>query len=414
MKDKMEKGQSMVLIIALMFGFLAILALVLDGGILLYMRRNAQNAADAGALAGADNLCKFKNPGTAEGVAESTAFNNGAFTAVSNAIWVDPGGYVEVSTTTNHQSFFAQLFEITSLNPPAYARAGCAPPGEGFGVLPIAWSCRDPDAGEYSESTDCALKYMNGPECTIDDDPMYIIVDTKTIEEDIFCQDPPNSGLPDPTYMDCDIDNVIDGDGNYQNDIAPLSGGNRSWLDLDGGGGGNLADWVTNGFPGTIYPHTWMAGKTGADVSVYNATHDDQLGNVVIIPVFNDFCPSDPNNPVDCPRPDQIHHSVSPPPNPPDPDNPDNREDVIVGETGNVDYFHIVSFSYFYVACVDAGSNPGHGNNCDVHDYLVSQGQIDDNVKTIEGCFVEGYVPSIGGDVGSGIDAGVYTVFLVD
>jgi hypothetical protein len=412
MKSNKENGQSMILIAALLFAFFAILALVLDGGFLFYMRRNAQNAADAGALAGADHLCKYKNTGQAVNVAENYALENGVSTAVANAIWVDPGGYVAVNTTIEYQSFFARLFGLNTINPPAYARAGCAPPGEGFGVLPIAWSCRDPNAGEYSESSDCALKYMNGPDCSMDDDPMYIIVDTNTIEEDIFCQDPPNSGKPDPTYMDCDIDNVLDEDGNYQNDLTPLSGGNRSWLDLDGGGGGNLATWVSDGFPGTIYPHTWMAGKTGADVSVYNATHNDQLQNIVIIPVFNDFCPSD--NGYDCPRPDQIHHAQSPPPDPPDPDNPENREDIIVGETGNVDYFHIVSFSYFFVDCVDAGSNPGHGNSCEVHDYLVSQDQIADNVKTIEGCFVEGYIPSIGGDVGSGIDAGVYTVFLVD
>ena len=51
------------------------------------------------------------------------------------------------------------------------------------------------------------------------------------------------------------------------NDIQLLSGGNRSWLDLDGGGGGGLADWIEDGFNEVIEPHTWFQGQTGVDES---------------------------------------------------------------------------------------------------------------------------------------------------
>ncbi len=146
MLRRMEKGQSLVLMTALIFAFIAILALVLDGGFLYYMRRNAQNAADAGALAGADYLCKFENTVQASNVAQSTAYDNNVTTAVANAVWVGPGGYVEVNTTINYQSFLAQLFNLDSIDPPAYAKAGCAPP-EAVGVMPVAWSCKAPIGG---------------------------------------------------------------------------------------------------------------------------------------------------------------------------------------------------------------------------------------------------------------------------
>ncbi len=121
-----------------------------------------------------------------------------------------------------------------------------------------------------------------------------------TIEEDVYCQFPPNSGQPDPGYLDCDFDN----DGT--DDLIPLSGGNRSWLDLDGGGGGasDLSGWIKSGFPGNILPHTWIAGNTGAKTSVYETVHETQLHRTVIIPVFNDLCPEGLPN-VKCPG--QMH-----------------------------------------------------------------------------------------------------------
>ncbi len=167
----------MVLITAMIFAFFAILALVLDGGILFYMRRNAQNAADAGALAGADYLCKYKDPSNAEVVAENAAFENGVSTVAAAAVWVGPGGTVDVDTAVNYQSFFARVLGFNSVDPPAHAKAGCAPPGEGIGVLPVAWSCRPPNAGEHSDSDDCALHYMKGSECSLDEDSIYIVVD---------------------------------------------------------------------------------------------------------------------------------------------------------------------------------------------------------------------------------------------
>ena len=71
-----EEGQSLVLLVILLLGMLAILALVLDGGNLFGKRRLAQNAADAGALAGARTLCYTDDETQAEYQANQYAASN--------------------------------------------------------------------------------------------------------------------------------------------------------------------------------------------------------------------------------------------------------------------------------------------------------------------------------------------------
>src|SRR5713226_3041120 len=53
-----ERGQSIVLIALMMAGLVAFVGLALDGGQVFEMRRQAQNAADAAALAGGDELAE--------------------------------------------------------------------------------------------------------------------------------------------------------------------------------------------------------------------------------------------------------------------------------------------------------------------------------------------------------------------
>src|SRR3972149_1920131 len=54
--NKHERGQAMVIFVLAIAGLLAFIALAIDGGNTLTERRRAQNAADAGALAGARTL----------------------------------------------------------------------------------------------------------------------------------------------------------------------------------------------------------------------------------------------------------------------------------------------------------------------------------------------------------------------
>ena len=63
---KKENGQSIILVVLMLVGLIAMLALVLDGGKFDTQRRSAQVAADAGALAGAREYCITDNRTAAE------------------------------------------------------------------------------------------------------------------------------------------------------------------------------------------------------------------------------------------------------------------------------------------------------------------------------------------------------------
>jgi len=56
-----ERGQSLVLVALMMVGLLAFVGLALDGGQVFEMRRQVQNAADAGALAGVNEVATGQN-----------------------------------------------------------------------------------------------------------------------------------------------------------------------------------------------------------------------------------------------------------------------------------------------------------------------------------------------------------------
>ena len=400
---RLEKGQSLIVVTLLLFAFFAMLALVLDGGMTYWQRRNAQNAADAGALAGADWLCKTKDTIAAELIAEEYARDrNGATTAAAQATLMNPGGIVTVNTNINFQSFFARLFGLNFIDAPAYAKAGCAPP-EGVAVMPVAWSCRAPVGGDPDQSP-CVVNKIPAYEgdnnvCSWDEgDPMYIIADSEKIEVEVLCLD--ENGLP-VGAVDCDVD----GDGD--DDLNLLTGGDRSWLDLNGGGGGasELKDWIEGDYGDLfIRPHTWVPVQTGVTGSVYDTVNDHILGKRVVMPVFDDYCPEGAPHQTGC---SDLHTIADP---------PDNVNDTVVGDDPQ-DYFHIITFSYWVTTCVDSASHKG----CPVREVL--DGLLEDaewktgdinSLKTMEGCFVEGAVPGIGGEPGQGIDVGLYNVFLME
>jgi hypothetical protein len=385
-----ESGQSVILIVLMLVGLIAMLALVLDGGNLYTQRRAAQVAADAGALAGAREYCLTGNSTAAVNRGYEYAVNrnqaDNAIVSVDSA-----SGDVSVEASITFDTFFLGVLGRPQLTAAASAKAACEPASSAF-IMPIAWSCKTP-SGE-SASEDCELYYADtadGDNDCVEGDYLYIIVDSGDLEDEIVCHDPmePGESAPDPLpvgFVDCDSDD----DG--VNDIQLLSSGNRSWLDLDGGGGGasSLSDWIENGYNEIVEPHTWMAGQTGVAVSVYNTVHEEILDKQVVIPVFNSICPTGPPNSYDnCD--DQWHD-----------------EDIVIESGGSsTDYFHIISFALFVPTCVDAGSYPRAGETCFAHEAL----DLHPNIKTIEGCFTEGVDPSLGSS-GGVVDTGADVVYL--
>jgi hypothetical protein len=443
-----ENGQSLVIIALGLVAFVAILALVLDGANAYAAKRQAQNAADAGALAGATYMCK--NHDQAGGIAQAQDYavnRNGAANAQVYASL--EAGLVVVTATVQRDTFFAGAIGFPEVTPRAVAAAECRPP-MGMGVLPVAWACRSTVVGGMNvPGEDCAQltiddcggePYQGTPDlgCT------YILMDSVKVQDnkkggqcdpaitdpsdpnycygqnDLVCSvhgpslDPPlGCDYVAPNTTDCDLNNdCID---------ELMTGGARSWLDLDGGGGGasELSDWIVNGFPDPIPPHKWVPEESGVAVSIFHTAAAAVVGEDVVLPVFNNLCNGVPNIFVDPEMWAQCTYG------------PD--DDLsIVGPSMN---FHIITFSEFHVTCVQTGKNHvdyenlidtvnSQGKECIGHHEAATneyacdpnpphkcQTSIDDNDKTIEGYFK---INDLGGYSGPGnwFDTGTFTVVL--
>ncbi len=118
--SRRERGQVLILATAFLFLVVAVAAMVVDAGFFLHARRDSQNTADAGALAGAQHLPD--DPIGAEDAALAWAAQNG---------WTDGADGVAVTVTTPYNGsaksievvvagpargthFFSALFDISS------------------------------------------------------------------------------------------------------------------------------------------------------------------------------------------------------------------------------------------------------------------------------------------------------------
>jgi len=275
---KYSKGQSIVIIAVALVVMVAMAALILDGGQLYMNRRAAQAAADAAAIAGANEMCKTKSEAAGILMAENYAMTENGMTAAT--AWIEPNDELStnqtvselfVEVTMSADSFFAGIFGVEENTVKATAAAVCGPLA-GKGVLPIAWYCQPPwdDENEFVTYNNGYCEYsaldwytqltplLNKSASTITDLPNYegIVYTTPIsftgasgtlLDEHIYIVMDTEKTCADG--YDCDIND----DG--RNDI--LSGGERGWLSLDGesANANTLISWIKYGYSGIIQPH---------------------------------------------------------------------------------------------------------------------------------------------------------------
>ena len=130
------KGQAFIWVTLLMLLLLSFLALAIDVGHLYGNRRQMQNAADAGALAGAYELC-FGNPDDVQQTAWEYAMDrNGAH----NAVVTRPEWWqVQVVTNKDVNTFLGGLFGSPVVDVEALAVAACGSAVSACGLWPIAF-----------------------------------------------------------------------------------------------------------------------------------------------------------------------------------------------------------------------------------------------------------------------------------
>ena len=156
-----RRGAVTIFVAFAMIGILGVVAIAVDGGMLLDKRRHAQASADAVALSAADIL--YKNYRTYEGLdSNSAAKEQGLRTALQNGynddkttsivsmrfspeLYADgpdkgktiPAGYVEVILQYNQSRFFSMIFGSAPV--PVISRAvarGMTEPAGGAPVCP--------------------------------------------------------------------------------------------------------------------------------------------------------------------------------------------------------------------------------------------------------------------------------------
>ena len=376
-----RKGQSLVLVALLLVVLIGMLAVVLDGGYAYLQRRTAQTAADAGALAGATVLCQTGSSDLAIESALEYAKERNKATYAYATVDMDTR-IVTVDTEIPFSTFFGSILNRPQITAAAIAEAGCFPPGNAERVLPIAWSCR-PLLGSFDPDFD--LDPDNPESCDYQlNEKIYLIMNSNFTANDLLCQDP-ETFEPDlsANVLDCDWDN----DGS--NDA--LAGGDRSWLDLNGGAPSEkeIKDWINGGFPGEIEIHTWFPGADGARADAF-INLEAKVGATYLVPVFDYYCPKGGLPEDNCPPP--IYHD---------------EDKTMDGGTSDI-YFHVITFAAFHITCVDG---PGKASPlCPAHEAAVDNG-MKDNVFTIEGYFTNKFFDTAGGR--GDVFAGVYVVSLI-
>jgi len=258
MQNRREKGQVLVVVALALLALLAMVALAVDVGHFYAERRHMQNAADAGALAGAREIC-FGDPTLAESVAMDYATVRNR--AEDAQVTVTGGLSVTVLVSETAETYFGGVIGVNTVNVNAVAAATCGRATSASGLWPVAF-----------EEDDWFMLYDSENGCG---DSFYVWDSEKIID----CE----------TY-DCDLDD----DG--RDDI--LVGGNRGWLDFSvalgplqddcvqsGCGASEVACHIESDSGGLLELPVCLPGDSGVKAGVKKAV-DTRIGDYVRIPLF--------------------------------------------------------------------------------------------------------------------------------
>lgn len=271
LKLEKERGQILVQVAFMVVALLAFVALALDGGQIYAGRRRMQNAADAGALAGARAICF-------DGVSEEEAMDVAREYAVdrneSQGADVDVlGGYtVTVATSQTLNTFFAGVINIDTVHVQAEAEAVCGPLVSGVGTWPIAF-----DFTTFTDVITCGQQFL-----LFDDENVFDLDcaagdcdcepgDCEESEDDDCC-DRCNCGIYGPhlgpgQYNWVNFDNFDDDVYDRPSDPMCKNPGGASWAEC----------WIRYGYPAPVNEGDCILRESGIKESVLKAVNDFQL-----------------------------------------------------------------------------------------------------------------------------------------
>jgi hypothetical protein len=383
--NKFEKGQALPILVIGLLVMVMMAALMIDGGMLLSHRRTAQAAADAGALAGAAQLCPGVG-GTGSATTAATDYvtrNNAQVVGIS----FPQSTTIRVETSVSSQAFFARIFEYTGLTAAASAEANCSPVSTARSTLPVAFPCLSPTYDENGIATDCKeIKFWDDGltyEQNVAAGNLFFVMNSDSLS--LQCASAIN-----PDGINCDINN----DGNP--DIVAMS--DDGWISLDGSSNPtNLEKWISGTLEAPeIAPRTWLGSQRGNKTNIYKIlkNYEDET---FIVPIFDVFCPN--GDPRDKCGSLWVDGDI----------------DTYIRTGSGLPHYRIIAFAEFKLRCVfESGADKdGKLTRCPFRNYLIEHPDYDiDNspsLASIEGHFTGGLLTNV---AGNGIDQGLFVVQL--
>ena len=165
-----RSGKALVMFALLMPVLLGMIGLTVDGGLMLVVYRQTQNAADAAALAAAVDLLKGKSSGVATTTAQTYVQTYNNMSTATVTVNTPPGtaphaahrtsAYVEAIVTYPYQTSFIQAVGVGSTqNISARAVAGYEAVAAGEGVITLG---QNPQGGKGIQISSSATLSVNG------------------------------------------------------------------------------------------------------------------------------------------------------------------------------------------------------------------------------------------------------------
>jgi hypothetical protein len=277
-----ETGQTLVQVTLMLVVLLGFAALAIDAGFVYSERRHMQNAADAGALAGAREMCITGDQRLAEAAARRYALTENGAASVDVLFSGEGGNIVNVTAHIPADPILAGVIGGGTTNVGADAAAACGAATSACGLWPIAFE------HELWDSTGCgqdmvvwnAMNEGQNVKCSVNGE-------TRPICDCYDCEDGKNG------------ENGID-DG--PDDFVVVTTVSRGWLDLSdmidpryrdicsGGGANLLRCWILSNTSAPVSLSACIPGNTGVKTADLIAANDraQTPENVVSIPLFSE------------------------------------------------------------------------------------------------------------------------------
>jgi hypothetical protein len=301
-------GQVLVLVALALLVLVGFTAVAVDGGNLYATRRKMQNAADAGALAGARQLCFEEDTsfGAIEAVAQEYASTYNDADEDDVEVTVSDTYTVTVVAGTKVDTLFAGVMGFHEVPVAASASAMCSQANEGDSIWPLA--------ADHSQYDSLSCDESNGL-----GEYFWVFVGNN-VNHNFYCDG--DEGVPDPGDLGnqdkicaCDEYHFAGpGGGTVTGHLGPAD---RGWLrlfeppapwvppgneNLQNCGANALKFWIIEPHPGPIRLGDCLPGKQGITQAVANEinpyygdpNNPDKIRNLILYEVGCANCDESP------------------------------------------------------------------------------------------------------------------------